>query len=186
MTPPSTALFLSNGKRLDLEDPDPAAIDAEVIAHGLSRIPRFAGQGRIFVSVAEHSLLTARIAADDNEGADVLLACLLHDAPEGLGLTDIPTGLKALLGTPYREAEAKLFGAIFEALGVDVDVHSEARKRCDLAAMAIEARECLADSSTWTHTPLYEGPRLTLGLTPEAAKRAWLDSYAQLRELVAA
>jgi 5'-deoxynucleotidase YfbR-like HD superfamily hydrolase len=67
------------------------------IAVGLSRMPRFAGQTLYPWSVADHSLVTMRMAEshpfNTREWPRLPLHCLLHDAHEAM-TGDIPTSFK--------------------------------------------------------------------------------------------
>lgn len=88
----------------------------EDIAHGLSRVCRFAGQCAGFMSVAEHSVAVARIVmTTDPQHA---LEALLHDASEAY-LGDLPRPIKHLPEMqPYRDAEARAEAAIAQKFGL--------------------------------------------------------------------
>lgn len=82
----------------------------EDIANGLALDCRYGGQGRVdrYYSVAEHSVLMAKYAYNDTGRADVALATLLHDAPEGL-LRDLPRAIKHTVGEGYSTLEENLW-----------------------------------------------------------------------------
>lgn len=88
----------------------------EDIAHGLSRVCRFAGQCAGFMSVAEHSVAVARIVmTTDPQHA---LEALLHDASEAY-LGDMPRPIKHMPEMqPYRDAEARAEAAIAQKFGL--------------------------------------------------------------------
>ncbi|MEM1288800.1 MAG: HD family hydrolase [Pseudomonadota bacterium] len=105
-----------SGRRLDLVDPSPLDIEIEDIAHGLARVARWNGQtvGDHAFSVAQHSLLVVDIVEALNPASidrRVLLAALLHDAPEYV-IGDMITPFKAILGEGYRDIETNLARAI--------------------------------------------------------------------------
>lgn len=67
------------------------------IVHALSLICRFGGHTSEHYSVAQHSLLVARILAALGASPEVQLAGLMHDAHEAY-IGDIPTPIKIALG----------------------------------------------------------------------------------------
>ncbi|MER9697684.1 hypothetical protein [Mesorhizobium sp. M0146] len=89
-------------------DPQAADVNIEDIAHSLSMQCRYAGHGRAFYSVAEHSVHIARWCM--KFGPHTALTGLLHDATEAY-LVDVPRPVKAHL-TGYKEAEAGVWKAI--------------------------------------------------------------------------
>jgi|JI10StandDraft_1071094.scaffolds.fasta_scaffold58571_5 hypothetical protein len=94
----------------------PGDICIEDIAHGLSRVCRFAGHCAGFMSVAEHSVAVARIVMTTDP--DHALEALLHDGSEAY-LGDLPRPIKHLPEmAPYREAEARAEAAIAEKFGL--------------------------------------------------------------------
>lgn len=82
-----------SGKRIYLENPDPAMINIMDIAHGLSNICRFHGQTRTLYTVAEHCVLVASMMQPYR---NYQLAALLHDAEEAY-LGDTPQPFKQLV-----------------------------------------------------------------------------------------
>lgn len=68
------------------------------IAHALACIPRFAGHTLVPWTVAQHSIAVALYLARSGATRDDVLAGLLHDAHEGLGLGDIPSPAARALG----------------------------------------------------------------------------------------
>lgn len=65
-----------SGKRLVLQEPDPAQIDVFDIAHHLSQINRYVGATFYPYSVAQHSVLVSYLMPEHH------MVGLLHDAPE--------------------------------------------------------------------------------------------------------
>lgn len=147
------------GRAFDLLDPKPEQIDPLDIAHALSQICRFTGHTRHFYSVAQHSCLVAEIVNDLCRGAYgapcpdvVLLAALLHDAPEAY-IGDVSTPLKRALrgeGTisEYDVIEARIAAAVARRFGrLDaVAGFAELIKHADMIALATE------------HAELFDGP----------------------------
>lgn len=139
-------------------DPRPEDIHIVDIAHALSLINRFTGHTRLPWSVAQHSLLVMELtssyvtsslarldwSAEDRQVLiDARLQALLHDASEAY-LADIARPLKhSVTMAPYREAEAKLQGMIFEKYGLSREEHSFV-KRADSTALATELRDLMA------------------------------------------
>lgn len=70
-------IFTASGKRYFPTSPRPEDVDIQDIAHALSRINRYTGHTRVAVSVAQHSVLCARLAH-----AEIALEALMHDAAE--------------------------------------------------------------------------------------------------------
>ena len=68
---------------------------------------------RIFFSVAQHSLLVEKIAAeiDPSIGRAERLFMLLHDAPEYV-IGDMISPFKAVIGDAYKAVENRILGAI--------------------------------------------------------------------------
>jgi 5'-deoxynucleotidase YfbR-like HD superfamily hydrolase len=134
-----------SGRRLDLLDPSPLDVEIEDIAHGLARVARWNGQTRgphIF-SVAQHSLLVARIASalDRELSAHDRLMALLHDAPEYV-IGDIISPFKAAVGATYKTVENRILAAIhirFSLPTVPPATLAKLIKKADRAAAFIEA-----------------------------------------------
>ena len=104
-----------SGRRLDLLDPSPLDVEIEDIAHGLARVARWNGQtqGPHIFSVAQHSLLVEKIAAQlhpDITRAERLFM-LLHDAPEYV-IGDMISPFKAVIGEAYKSVENRILSAI--------------------------------------------------------------------------
>lgn len=92
-------------------DPRPEDVDIADIAHGLAHQCRYAGHCRRFYSVAEHSVLLARVAAPEHR-----LWALLHDAAEAY-LVDLPRPVKRQV-VGYATAEAAVMLAICARFGL--------------------------------------------------------------------
>jgi uncharacterized protein len=134
-----------SGRRLDLLDPSPLDIEIEDIAHGLSRVARWNGQtvGPHIFSVAQHSLLVERIAAqmEPGIGRETRLFMLLHDAPEYV-IGDMISPFKAVIGDAYKSVENRILSAIllrFSLPPAPLPATLKLAKEADRAAAFFEA-----------------------------------------------
>lgn len=97
-------------------DPDPDAISLDDVAHALSNLTRFAGQGKGVYSVARHSVHVSREVEARGGSRSAQRWALLHDASEAY-LADVPAPVKR--GLPgYEHAERRLQAAVREAFGI--------------------------------------------------------------------
>ena len=86
------------------------------IAHALSQMTRANGHFRSFYSVAQHCLACSFEAEARGYSSRLVLALLLHDAPEAY-LSDLTRPVK--LGLPdYSEIEERLQEALYAAFGI--------------------------------------------------------------------
>jgi hypothetical protein len=167
---------------LDLREPDPSLITVEEVAWGLSRTCRYSGKTPKHYSVAEHSCLVASHLREQGEPDEVQLAAVLHDAHEAF-VGDVLPCVKALV-VGYRRIERDLDRAMLTALALPLDLlekHHATVKRADKWALSAEVK-CLLKAE-WTGVPVYEGPRLQLGLAAKAAERAFLREYRRLGDM---
>jgi len=123
---------------------DPSDVRIEDVAHALSLICRFNGHCQVHYSVAQHSLLVVRILEHWGAPASARLAGLLHDAHEAY-IGDIPTPIKAALGSSWSTMEAEAERVVRSALCVeDLCVQWEDLiKHADLVALATERRDLM-------------------------------------------
>ena len=94
-------------------------VKPELVARTLAREARFSGMPEKFLSVAEHSLMVARLLARRYPNTYPMLPLfgLTHDAAEGLGFRDLSSPVKhapQLLG--YRDAIFAAQAVAYEAL----------------------------------------------------------------------
>ena len=122
----------------------PADIHIDDIAHALSLICRFGGHCHTHYSVAQHSLLVARILEDQGAPIEAQLAGLLHDAHVAY-IGDIPTPIKSLLGVGWNDLEADVATAVRSALDVTIAFHDweDLVNYADLVALATERRDLM-------------------------------------------
>lgn len=153
-------------------DPRASEVNIEDIAHSLAMQCRYAGHGRRFYSVAEHSVLVSRHVPQADR-----LAALLHDAPEAY-LVDVPRPVKRELAG-YKAAEERVWLAVAAAFGLSPfipdSVHdADARIICDEM-----------DQNMHETDPGYIDP---LGVTlefwnPERAEAEFLAEFAKLQNM---
>ena len=177
-----------SGRRLDLLDPRPEDIEIGDIAHGLARVARWNGQttGEHAFSVAQHALLVEALVLEAEPAAsrDLLLAALLHDAPEYV-IGDLISPFKAALGLDYKTFENRLLAAVHRRFGLpDVlpAAWTAAIKRADATAAYWEATGHAGFSVE--EARLYFGsPGEGAGRVPATAVQAWPTAEAQRRFL---
>lgn len=146
------------GKLVNIQNPDPATINIEDIAWGLSRMPRFCGHTITVVpyNVAQHCMFVAdevevlmkeAIKAGYNEhyapySNDLILKALLHDAAE-VYTGDLPSPMKRIpeLRPIIKKIEAGLDAAIYASLDLAPMTEEDERiiKLADKIAQKIEA-----------------------------------------------
>ena len=129
------AISTRSGRRLYLQNPSPAQIHINDIAHGLAHQCRFNGQTNKFYSVAQHSVIVASMLPPK-----LKLAGLLHDAAEAY-LGDIVQPLKELL-PDFGLIEARFTEVIGQRFNVNLQ-HHDAVKKADLIALATERRDLM-------------------------------------------
>ena len=164
-------ILLHSGAYFDFLDPWNSAFTIEDIAHGLSNTCRYAGQCRLFYSVAEHSWHASHLVPPDLE-----LAALMHDAAEAfIGYVTRP--LKALL-SDYKRIEFNIEAAIAARFGIN-GMHHAAVKRADVALLAAEQAALMpAHSDNWAVLDGVEPADVSLmAWSPFYAKRAFLSRY---------
>lgn len=88
-----TSIMVASRRYVDLLNPRAEDVDVDDLALGLEA-PRFRNQTSVPITIGDHCLRTARFALAFGEPLEVVLACMLHDAPEG-PLGDMPGPLKS-------------------------------------------------------------------------------------------
>lgn len=172
-----------SGRRLDLLDPKPEDIELADIAHGLARVARWNGQtvGEHAFSVAQHSILveTLLIAATPAAPRELVLAALLHDAPEYV-IGDLISPFKAALGLDYKTFERRLLAAVHCRFGLpDVlpEAWTSAIKHADTIAAYWEAT--LLAGFSREEADLYFTPPPVSAQPPPCVCEAWSTAAAQ-------
>lgn len=152
-----------SGHYLNVFDPDPDHICIEDIAHGLSHVPRFAGQTAKFLSVAEHSFNVCSMVP-----YQLMLEGLLHDASEAY-LMDIPKPIKQHL-PDYIQLEDNLMKAIADKFGFAYPISPE-----------VKAADKLRLEYEHHHLRIVKDQHYVV-LTPDKAKGLFLMMYHKLRK----
>lgn len=141
-----------SGRRFDLLDPDPDSLDIGDIAHALSNICRFTGHTGQFMSVAQHSLVTAGLVPEEHR-----FDALMHDATEAY-VGDVSRPLKQLL-PDYQRIEAGVWDAICRRWGTSPVLPKEV-KDADNVSLMWERRELMgqpvASWAEWVDESLLE------------------------------
>ncbi|EMA43944.1 HD domain-containing protein, partial [Halobiforma nitratireducens] len=112
-----------SGGRITPLEPDPGSIALEDIAHGLSNLSRFTGQGKDFYSVARHAVHVSREVEARGGSLAAQRWGLLHDASEAY-LSDVPAPVKRTL-PGYTCAEKRLHEAVRETFDLEVSAADE-------------------------------------------------------------
>jgi hypothetical protein len=159
-------------------DPRPEEILIEDIAHSLSNQCRYAGHTSKFYSVAQHSVMVARIVPRQHFAWG-----LLHDAAEAY-LVDLPRPLKRFspLGNVYRPIEARLMMCVCERFGLPYAEPPEV-KDADNVLLMTEKRDLMPHSpAKWVETsePL---PNIIMPWKPERAECEFLYAWDEAVEM---
>lgn len=92
-------------------------ISPGLLAHALSLLNRFTGQTKAGHSVAEHSVMVRNLADSRYHSPLINRACLLHDAPEALGINDLHSRIKRELAPKVKELEELVSSGLWNQLG---------------------------------------------------------------------
>lgn len=155
----------------DFSNPKPSMIDIYEIAECLSRECRFANQTPVHYSVAEHSVLAMRMAAQDGHGEHLQKAILLHDAPEAY-MRDIPSPLKRLLHN-WDEIEDRVMQVIndkFDVYASKFDI-----KTYDNAIYREEEKFFYGTEATTCRIHCWSAPRAKMHFLREARRLGLCD-----------
>ena len=153
---------------------DPRASEVRLvdIAHSLAMQSRYAGHGKRFYSVAEHSVLIARHVKPEHK-----LAALLHDAPEAY-LVDVPRPVKKMLAG-YKEAEQNVWLAVAAAFGLSPYLPDEVHE-ADTRIICDEMDQNMHETDPGHIDPL--GVTLEFW-NPERAEAEFLAEFAKLQNM---
>ncbi len=160
------------GRKFWPMDPRPDEVHLDDIAHALALTCRFGGHCLRFYSVAEHSVLLARLCSPE-----AALWGLLHDASEAY-LVDVPRPVKRYL-PGYKETERSIEVAIAARFGLPSDMPGEV-KALDNAMLGAEQLQVMAPPpETWA--AMGEPARINLEFWgPEQARREFLTMFDAL------
>lgn len=167
-----------SGQYFDYREPEKYHYEIYEIAHALSHQARFTGHTLFHYSVAQHSVLVARLVPPE-----LKLTALLHDASEAY-LVDIPRPLKALL-PDYAYLEARTMSAIAKYYGLTFPF-PEAIKRADNMLLLAEKQQLLhttaRDEELWT-IPGTEAADVNIDkMLPGEAKDWFIHTYYQITQ----
>jgi hypothetical protein len=162
------------GNIFNFLEPTAEQISIVDIAHSLANQCRFTGHTREFYSVAEHSMLVARLVRNPEHK----MIALLHDASEAY-LTDIATPVKAHLSN-YRELEATIWKAVASKYNLPETLPEEV-KLADRQALYIEAGQLIPScGENWENYEAmqYDLPDIALEcLAPKDARMLFLVAF---------
>ena len=140
-----------SGKRLELLHPTPDQICLGDIATGLSLECRFGNQLPTHYSVAQHSVLVAKMMERDELPERIQAAGLMHDASEAY-LGDLPGPLKVLPEFAfYRNLEAAWQATILAKYGLygGAVKYADRIRKYDRWALYLEAHAMKKRISEW-------------------------------------
>ncbi len=177
------------GRAWCADDPRSYSYDVEEIAHSLSNICRYTGHSKVFYSVAQHSVVVAKIVQylHPRQPKRLYRAALLHDAAEAFGL-DIPSPIKRMpMMAGYREWLHGVEEAIEIYYRLGAHPHNPWIKDADLRALATEKRDILGKceyDAMWLETVLGglppPSPKAIKALSPKQAKRLFMRTWESL------
>ncbi len=151
----------NSGILINVFKPEPKNIVIEDIAHALSNMPRFGGQLNRHHSVAQHSVMAAKMAKKEDK-----LAALMHDASEAY-LLDMPTPIKNRL-PHYKWYENNLMLTIADKFGFEYPLNPDLKK-IDKDLLILE----------WDNMVDFDNPEFK-SWTPKKAKEEFLKMYYKL------
>lgn len=169
-------ITLHSGQVFHLNDPEHSPIEIEDIAHALSLLCRFAGQGSEFYSVAQHSVgVSLRVPRP------LHLAGLLHDAAEAF-IVDLPRPVKNLPQMEgYRALERRIEAAIDARFMLEGRLQHPLVKAADRLIVRNEAQRLgLYRSETWGFPIPERAPEILW--SPPQAKREFQRYYQHYLE----
>ncbi|AFZ72575.1 hypothetical protein [Natronobacterium gregoryi] len=112
-----------SGEQITPLSPDPEQIDLADVAHALSNLSRFTGQGKHFYSVARHAVHVSHEVESRGGSREAQRWGLLHDASEAY-FADVPAPVKRSL-PGYTRAEKEFQAAVREAFDLELAVEDE-------------------------------------------------------------
>lgn len=172
----SGAVFHINDPKFDIND----------IAHALAHQCRYTGHTRYFYSVAEHSVLVAKLVSDLHLGDP--FEGLMHDAAEAY-LSDIAAPWKVLL-PDYKVLEKRIETPLRNHFGLPVTM-SDGVKQADWMALFIEAYTLIpSKAAAWVSPPGLKEQAIQLAhhedyqifcYAPGSAKQIFLRAFNDFR-----
>ena len=173
-----------SGQRFSILHPRPEDVRLKDIAHHLSLLCRYNGAVNKFYSVAEHSVLVARLLADEGYGVDVQFVGLMHDATEAY-VGDMVRPVKSL-APDYRQVEHRIWTRAIAPRFNLPSALPDAVKWADDLALFMERRDLLgAPPAEWDREKELAAqirPWATLALPPSRAEEDFLAWFTRLNE----
>lgn len=165
------------GRRFWPLDPRPNEIDIVDIAHALGNVCRYNGHCRETYSVAQHSVLVARLLIAEGR-EDLALTGLLHDAAEAY-LADVPSPVKPFLAD-WGRLERGVERCVAARFGLPWP-WPEAVHAADKAVLAAEGLALMSDAGHWRSLAV---PPADIEIVPwgaRAAKARFLVEFERAR-----
>lgn len=163
-----------------------STVTIEDIAHALSNLCRYNGHCRKFYSVAEHSVLVAKIIRHIwPHDKNAIWAGLLHDATEAY-VGDVTTPLKITM-PQFMALEDKVARQIAKTFKIKWNKRTVERvKIADMIALSTEAHKLFTDVSEWSSIenfdPLPELLHHSFPVEPTAAKRLFIREFERIQK----
>jgi 5'-deoxynucleotidase YfbR-like HD superfamily hydrolase len=158
-------MLTASGRKMYFLHPELDAINIRDIAVQLGNLCRFTGAVSQFHSVAQHSVMVARLVECilDDEGVDSetseywdqILAALLHDSEETY-VNDLSSPLKVAIRGRYAWIADSIRRKVFEKHSVDYDYFNQTVKDADNIAILIERFYFMPQHDDWPGTPAAE------------------------------
>jgi len=199
----SPRLQTRSGQAYDLLNPDPSTIILDDVAHALAHLARYTGHASGLYTVAQHSVLGARVLRHEGHSDGVQRAFLLHDAHECV-TGDVASPIKRAIAVLFEET---IFAAVPRKRWMiepsDPWTRFEERHRCafarrfsaprdlpksvkdmDLRMLMTEARDLMVDPPQPWGVPADPIEPSTLRITrcwsPREAKGEFLEECGRL------
>lgn len=210
---------LVDGKLYDPWSPSGPVPEPETVAYGLARLCRYGGHVRRSYSVAEHSIwiaLNLACGGHDNEAfekaaygimnahteaffvtppdrAQLALFGLIHDAPEGCGLVDVPGPvLRHEEMKAYKQAHDCCIAWLCDGWGIPKPPWPKEVKETDISILGAEMniRPFVYDAEEpGSGEDLQEWPRIDLAeksclWDPLYTGATWLNAFKVLKHII--
>lgn len=160
-------------------DPRPEDIDIRDIAHHLSLICRFNGGTRVHYSVAQHSIIVARMLP-----SELKFYGLMHDSPEAY-IGDMVRPLKRSQ-PDFCKVEDLIWSIIalkYNIVAAQYPVNAARVKLADNIALMTERRDLLVKSPKLWTTKADPLPDVIKPMTPHEAEVQFLEMFDELEAL---
>lgn len=178
------------GKLLDLNKLNAREIDIEDIATALSFQCRYNGMVKHFYSVAQHSVILARVIMSLRPSSDNLIKhVLLHDAAEAY-IGDMPRNLKEQL-PEFKKIERKIEKVIHKAFGLKLlsrqDKEFLSKLDKDICGQEISILQTIIDPDllSWSVQSKFNFPLALKNaafkqMTPSRAKKEFMFIFEEI------